>query len=263
MNSGIYQIVNTKNNKIYIGSSKNCKKRIITHFSLLRNNKHKNKHLQSAYNKYGKENFNASIIELCKIEDLFIREQYYVDYYKSQYVYIDNIKECILYNIKLEDVTTSKGRIGFSHTDETKKIISNKNKGLKRTDETKQKLRESKLGKSHPIHPNSKLALIKERQTRKINYKNNIKVPKQKNKKIYTIEEKKKISNSKIGNKNPMFGINGEKSPSHKLNEIEVVEIINLIKLGVLLKDIAKKYNVNYRTISSIKMNKTWKHIKR
>lgn len=47
---GIYCL--TINNKNYIGSSKNIKKRLRRHRTLLRNNLHDNKYLQNLYNKY-------------------------------------------------------------------------------------------------------------------------------------------------------------------------------------------------------------------
>ena len=42
---GIYKIVNSINNKIYVGSAKNIKKRWSAHKSDLNKNKHHNKHL--------------------------------------------------------------------------------------------------------------------------------------------------------------------------------------------------------------------------
>ena len=47
---GIYLLV--INNKHYVGSSYNIKKRLRRHRTLLRNNKHDNHHLQNLYNKY-------------------------------------------------------------------------------------------------------------------------------------------------------------------------------------------------------------------
>lgn len=64
MNSGIYYIINIVNNKKYIGSSFDIKKRISKHFRQLSKNKHINKHLQNAYNFYGKENFSFEIVEI-------------------------------------------------------------------------------------------------------------------------------------------------------------------------------------------------------
>jgi group I intron endonuclease len=79
--SGIYKIVNVKNGKIYIGSSKNIKRRWGIHKSSLKNNRHHSVYLQRAWNKYGKENFiyevikempNASNVELLNEETYFV-----------------------------------------------------------------------------------------------------------------------------------------------------------------------------------------------
>ena len=52
-NCGIYKITNLKNNKGYIGQSTDIKTRWINHKRELRNNIHRNPHLQNAFNKYG------------------------------------------------------------------------------------------------------------------------------------------------------------------------------------------------------------------
>ncbi len=82
--SGIYKITNIINGKIYIGSAFNISNRFSCHKYSLRNNKHKNKHLQSAYNLYGEENFLFEILEI--VNDFAIllnREQYYLDIFNS------------------------------------------------------------------------------------------------------------------------------------------------------------------------------------
>lgn len=83
--SGIYCISNTINSDCYIGSSKDVYNRLHTHKCLLKNNKHKNKHLQSAFNKYKIQNFNLKLIEECSLECLLEREQYYIDTLKPKY----------------------------------------------------------------------------------------------------------------------------------------------------------------------------------
>lgn len=78
--SGIYQIKNKTTNKIYIGSSKNIYKRWKTHISRLKYNKHCNSHLQSAWNKYGQNDFEFSIIETVNdLSELKELEQQYID----------------------------------------------------------------------------------------------------------------------------------------------------------------------------------------
>jgi len=49
--TGIYALYNTGNDKMYIGMAVNINRRMIKHYSYLKNNKHINKHLQQAYNK--------------------------------------------------------------------------------------------------------------------------------------------------------------------------------------------------------------------
>jgi len=76
---GIYKIINTHNSKCYIGSSKDIKNRLKRHFRNLKNNKHKNKHLQASYNKYGKDKFTYEILTLCEKDNLYSVEQTYLD----------------------------------------------------------------------------------------------------------------------------------------------------------------------------------------
>lgn len=81
MKSGVYMIKNMINNKLYIGSSKNISKRWIGHINMLNNKKHKNNYLCNAWYKYGENNFEFSVIEYVKLDNLIAREQYYIDYY--------------------------------------------------------------------------------------------------------------------------------------------------------------------------------------
>jgi group I intron endonuclease len=78
---GIYCIMNTANNKKYIGSSINIKDRWSGHRSALNKGVHINTHLQSAWNKYGKDKFVFYIIEEIDVlsrKDLFQYEDSYI-----------------------------------------------------------------------------------------------------------------------------------------------------------------------------------------
>lgn len=79
MTCGIYKIVNNKTNKIYVGSSKNIEVRIQGHLSNLKNKKHHSVKLQNSYNKHGPKSFSYEVLEECEIEDLFVREQHWID----------------------------------------------------------------------------------------------------------------------------------------------------------------------------------------
>lgn len=59
----IYKIENKLNQNLYIGITTNPQVRKNRHFNYLRLNKHPNLHLQSAFNKYGEENFFFEILE--------------------------------------------------------------------------------------------------------------------------------------------------------------------------------------------------------
>lgn len=76
---GIYRIVNTMNQKLYIGSTKKFSRRAIEHQKMLDNNKHHSIHLQSAYDKYGSDAFNFEIVEIIEdasTKNLINREAY-------------------------------------------------------------------------------------------------------------------------------------------------------------------------------------------
>ena len=82
--SGIYKIVNIKNNKLYIGSSKNIENRWKQHLALLKCGKHHSQHLQYSWNKYGKDLFCFEIIEdNVAQDDLLNREQFWMDSFQS------------------------------------------------------------------------------------------------------------------------------------------------------------------------------------
>lgn len=84
--SGIYEIKNIINGKMYIGSSVHIYSRVSQHKSNLRNNKHTNSHLQDSWNKHGGSNFIFRTIELISNPTKQIleeREDYWIEYYDS------------------------------------------------------------------------------------------------------------------------------------------------------------------------------------
>ncbi len=93
--TGIYYIKNKKDNNIYIGSAKRIRNRLFSHRGELKNNRHGNPHLQRAWNKYGSENFECGVIELCSNEEKLIREKYWINYYVEK-LGRDNVYNSIL-----------------------------------------------------------------------------------------------------------------------------------------------------------------------
>ena len=135
---GIYGILNTINNKIYIGKTgMNFGDRWDSHKSLLRNGKHDNPYLQRAWDKYGANAFEFIIIEECSVDDLDDKEKYWIKYYKDKK---------LSYNIL-------DGGDGFNNlhlSEETKRKIGEKNRvnglGRKVSEETRRKMSESHRG---------------------------------------------------------------------------------------------------------------------
>lgn len=80
---GIYCIENLVDHKRYIGLSKDIYARFRVHKYKLNSNKHVNNHLQKAWNKYGGENFNFTILELCAEDLLKDKEKFYINKYNS------------------------------------------------------------------------------------------------------------------------------------------------------------------------------------
>lgn len=78
--TGVYMFKNILNDKVYIGSTTmTFKRRMEHHVWSLRSGIHKNSHFQNAWNKYGEDLFEFSIIEICEKDKCLEREQYYLD----------------------------------------------------------------------------------------------------------------------------------------------------------------------------------------
>lgn len=107
--SGIYSIVNTKNNKIYIGESLDIKSRWKDHIADLKSNAHANNKLQNDYNVFGEDVFEFRILlphvsfnTLQTKAELIILENYYIKQQKPELLYnIEDTKSEILNNHKI------------------------------------------------------------------------------------------------------------------------------------------------------------------
>lgn len=131
---GIYKIINVINNKFYVGSAVNFKKRKARHWNELRKNIHNNGHLQAAWNKYGEQAFTFVVIqEVDAQEDLLAAENAW-------------LKECVgkpnCYNIGTDATAPMLGvkgtdhpAFGYKHTQETLTKISKTSRERTFTDE--------------------------------------------------------------------------------------------------------------------------------
>lgn len=75
---GIYKITNLINGKIYVGQSNNIERRFAQHKSPYEQERFSDKPLYKAFKKYGIENFTFEIIEECIIDELDIKEIYWI-----------------------------------------------------------------------------------------------------------------------------------------------------------------------------------------
>ncbi len=113
--SGIYGIINKVDSKIYIGSAVDLYSRYHGHLHHLKNNNHRNKHLQHAWNKFGQSNFNFVILSIVKdVSNLVAIEQVFMNVFYSW-------NRSSGYN--LDPIAGSK--LGAKSSDKTKKKISN------------------------------------------------------------------------------------------------------------------------------------------
>lgn len=162
--SGIYKITNNKNNKTYIGSTADFSVRWATHKRQLRNNEHPCKHLQAAWNKYGQESFDFSIICFVPPNKDFLLsiEQYWLNIYWDNHVTCYNTNKLANSRAGVSLSEEHKRKIGLANkgnnhrsgivlSDVTKEKIAASNTGKIRSDITKQKISNSKKGKPHTV----------------------------------------------------------------------------------------------------------------
>lgn len=130
--SGIYGIA--KDGVIvYVGQSVKIRKRWVSHRHKLRNNIHKNTHLQSAWNKYGESVFTFVVLEYVTGDNLKQllknREDYWMLYYRN---------EGELYNATPAAAST----LGYKKTPEQIEKSASKVRGMKHTQKFKDHMRE-------------------------------------------------------------------------------------------------------------------------
>lgn len=133
--AGIYCIQNKIDGKCYIGKSVNIPKRWKEHRALLRKGQHHNKHLQMAWNRYGEESFRFEVLEYANFEELGDLEIAYISKYKA-------FEEGYNFTMGGEG-----GLLGMPKTEETRRKISEANKGRKHTPEEKARVSKTLKGR--------------------------------------------------------------------------------------------------------------------
>lgn len=151
---GIYKIVNKVNGKYYVGSSRGIEERCDGHKKELENGTHVNPHLQSAWSKYGGENFTFNFVEEvlggqgARLEC----EQVYLD---------EGFEKGVLYNVAQkagggnlgEEVNQKISEACANPSEETRKKMSKAKMGHEVTEETRLKMRKTNTGQESLIKP--------------------------------------------------------------------------------------------------------------
>jgi group I intron endonuclease len=157
MARGIYKIINIVNNKFYVGSAVDLKRRKTRHFSELRTGKHNNRHLQAAWVKYGEQAFVFVVVEelqpdadLLAAENVWLREHVGKDY---------------CYNIGVDATAPMLGMggeasptWGYKHSEISLKKIGIASKARVQSEEEKVKRRITMRGKPQPAAVRAKIS---------------------------------------------------------------------------------------------------------
>lgn len=140
--SGIYEILNLRNGKRYVGSAVDIEQRWREHRWGLNGQRHANRHLQSSWVKHGESAFSFRIIELCEPGLLIEREQAEFERSKPEY------------NI----CPVAGSSLGRPHTEEAKAKIGARLRGKPRNPEVVAAIAEKRRGVKRP--PEHSLHLI-------------------------------------------------------------------------------------------------------
>lgn len=149
--TGIYEIRNVVNGKRYVGSAVDFANRWRVHAQSLKRGDHHSKPLQRAWSLYGPGAFHFNKLIACEKADLLMYEQIAMDAMKPEY-------NC---------AKVAGSMLGYKHSDETRKKLSDAHKGLPsyrkgvaHTDETKAKISDSRKGKGGGPRTPERLAKI-------------------------------------------------------------------------------------------------------
>lgn len=233
--SGIYKIVNRINGKSYIGSSVNITFRWYVHKYELNSQIHDNIHLQRAWNKYGKENFNFEIIEEVPQNELLKKEQKYLNECKSNpRLYYNEVYEAGGF---IDRKGINNGFYGKTHTKEVREKISKVHKGKIVPKEVKKKISENNARYWKGKH-------ISEETKKKISIGNTGK--------IRTNEEKEKLKSVMLENR---YNISAK---NYSFTNRVTNEIYNGTQYDFRKKYNLKQYNVS-RLVNKIRpSHKNW-----
>jgi group I intron endonuclease len=155
MARGIYKIINVINNKFYVGSAVDLKRRKTRHFSELRNNKHSNGRLQNSWNKHGEQAFVFVVVEeLLEDADLLAAENVWLK---------EHVGKDYCYNLGVDATAPMTGFGGelsptWGRKRTPEELAAQSWAGKKHSPESKDKIREFLLGKPKSAEVRAKIS---------------------------------------------------------------------------------------------------------
>lgn len=117
--SGVYRF--WCNEHSYIGSAKDFKHRLSTHINTMKRGTHHNHTVQNVFNKYGLDLFTFEILEYCEVDDLLVRETYYIQTLKPD---MNHILDAV--RIERDQDTIERTRISQKKYYETHRPVNSK-----------------------------------------------------------------------------------------------------------------------------------------
>ncbi len=216
----IYQIINIKNKKSYIGFTNDFEKRMKRHFddfNKIEYLKIRNSKFYRAIRKYGVNNFVIRIIEQPLIKDLSRQEKYWIKFFNTCHNGYNmtnggNGGDLFTNNPNKEFIREKFRKKYFSIN--TRKKMSNAKVGKLKSEETKKRMRISKIGIKFSKEHKLKLSIVGKTRLRKPH---------------------RQQTKNKIGNAN------------RKIKNIEGISL--LIQMNYSPEKIAKFFNVTGKTI--------------
>lgn len=254
---GVYRILNIVDGKIYVGSSVDIQRRIKSHTHELRKGTHNNKYLQRAWNKYGENSFEFSVIE--EVSDKSIlrdREQYYIQ-----------LTNCSNHFIGYNLLNNTNIGLGVSASDEIKAKISeacsgekNGNYGREHTEEELKRMYANRWGENYvkksrvyKHKSDEEKQLSRKRMSEKMKHQivseeTRRKLSEYRKGKHHSAETKARFSRQRQGKLNA----------NSKLSKEQVFEIYEKMNSGVNYKDVCKEYNIGQCWAYKIKKKEHW-----
>ena len=248
--AGVYEIRNTFNNKVYVGSSGNVKRRLAAHRQHLRRGDHATAHLQASWAKHGEEAFEFKQLIVCSQKDVLFYEQRIMDGFRSnqkEYGYNKRIVVETCAGIKLSDehkakiaASVPRGEdhqyYGKSLCDKAYQIAADMKRGKPMSDEQKAKISLALRGRKQHAGFGAKISAAKK----------GIK---------YTDEQKKNMTGYWLGKKLS----NERRENGAKLSFEKAGEIRRLYAEGTLSQEkIAVMMQVSRRAIRHVLDGTAW-----